>query len=231
MGRKVNPNGFRIGYNKNWSSQWFSEKQYANYLISDSQIRGLILKKHHRSGISDIIISRNRAEIVVTIYSSKPGVLIGRSGTGTQDLKLQIENTLKQRPGFDKQIVRLNIVEIKNAETNARLVAENIAGQLERRIAVKRAIRQAIERATEKRVKGIKIRISGRLGGADIARSEGNSSGSIPLQTIRSNVDYALSEAHTTFGILGVKVWIYNGESTEMPSEASLEPTRQHKIR
>lgn len=233
MGRKVNPNGFRLGYNKTWNSQWFSKNGYAEYLKSDSEIRAIILKKHPRSGISDINISRSRAEVVVTVHSSKPGVLIGRSGSGTQDIKAIIEKHINQNNDGNKLTVRLNIVEVKSPETNARLVAENIANQIERRIAVKRAVRQAMEKAIERRAKGIKIRVSGRLGGAEIARSEVASSGSVPLQTIRSNIDYALAEAKTTYGIVGVKVWIYNGENVNMPVEVTSENnnSRHHKNR
>lgn len=229
MGHKVNPIGFRLGFNKNWSSQWFSPKKYAEGLKEDFKIRELIQKKHHRSGIAEIQINRNRGEIVVSIFSSKPGVIIGRSGSGSQDLKQLIERTINTVSlNKEKQTVRLNIIEVKSPETNARLVAENIAGQLERRIAFKRAMRQAIEKANEKKVKGIKIRVSGRLGGAEIARSESTSSGSIPLQTIRSNIDYAQAEAHTSYGIVGVKVWVYNGELSYIPV---IEPSQDHHSR
>ena len=217
MGHKVNPTGLRLGFNKNWSSLWFSPKRYAANLKEDFTIRELVNKKHNRSGISEIQINRNRGEIIVSIFSSKPGVIIGRSGSGSQDLKALIEKTINSNSvSSEKQTVRLNIVEVKSSETNAKLIAENIAGQLERRIAFKRAMRQAIEKASEKRVRGIKIRVSGRLGGAEIARSESTSHGSIPLQTIRSQIDYAQAEAHTTYGIVGVKVWVYNGESNSI---------------
>jgi small subunit ribosomal protein S3 len=229
MGRKVNPVGFRLGFNKNWSAHWFGHgNRYSQYLEEDSRIRDIINKKHGRAGISEISISRNRGDIVVSISTSKPGILIGRSGSGSQDLKAQLERTLAiGKQAGEKQNVRLNIIELKTPETSAKLVAETIAGQIERRIAVKRAIRQAIERSMEKHVKGIKVRVSGRLGGAEIARSEVSSSGSIPLQTLRSNVDYAMAEAVTTYGVIGVKVWIYSGESANMPAETTTQSSHR----
>jgi small subunit ribosomal protein S3 len=233
MGQKVNPVGLRLGYNKTWLSHWFTPDKYAKNLEEDNRIRAMIMKRHARAGIDHISINRQRGEVVVTISTAKPGILIGRSGSGSQELKANIERLVqKNRDSRDKQLVRLNIVEMKNPETSARLVAETISGQIERRIAIKRAIRQAIERAMEKRVQGIKIRVSGRLGGAEIARSESASAGSIPLQTMRSNVDYALAEAKTTYGVVGVKVWVYTGESQEMPHEPVVErSSRQPKHR
>lgn len=232
MGQKVNPVGARLGFNKNWSTHWFSEKNYSQFLHEDSQIRDIIKKKYLRSGIAEIELFRNRGDIVVNIRTSKPGIIIGRSGAGAQDLKLKLEKQIaKTALAGTKPTLRLNILEIKNPELSAHIVAENIAGQIERRISVKRAIKQAMERTMEKRAKGIKIRVSGRLGGAEIARSEIVSSGSIPLQTIRSDVDYALAEAHTTFGVIGIKVWIYLGESDKMPMEQTNEQPSKSKSR
>ena len=230
MGQKVNPTGLRLGFNKSWSSHWFSSKEYSKCLQQDAEIKKLIFAKYQRSGIGSVEIFRNRGDIVVTIHTSKPGIIIGRSGAGAQELKGKIEKLLfknlssKERPSF-----RLNIVEIKNPELNATIVAENIANQIERRISVKRAIRQAIERTMEKKAKGIKVKVSGRLGGAEIARSEANSSGSIPLQTLRSDINYALAEAKTTFGVIGVKVWIYLGESAQLPTEQITEQPSRYK--
>lgn len=218
MGQKVNPVGVRLGFNKTWSAHWFSTKLYSTYLREDSIIKTLVTKRYPNSGVSQINIFRNRADIIITIHTSKPGLIIGRSGAGAQELRSQVEKALfkhinlKERPAL-----RINIVEVKVPELSAKIVAETIANQIERRISVKRAIKQAIERTIEKKALGIKIRVSGRLGGAEIARSEIASSGSIPLQTIRSNVDYALAEAKTTYGVIGVKVWIYLGQSDQLP--------------
>jgi small subunit ribosomal protein S3 len=225
MGQKVNPIGLRLGFNRGWSSHWFSTKEYSKCLQQDDMIKTIIRGKYARASISSIEIFRNRGDIVVNIHTAKPGIIIGRSGAGAQELRSMIEKklfqglTIKERPNF-----RLNIVEVKNPELSATIVAENIANQIERRISVKRAIRQAMERTMEKKAKGIKIKVSGRLGGAEIARSEAASSGSIPLQTLRSDISYALGEAKTTFGVIGVKVWIYLGESDQMPVD---QPTSQ----
>lgn len=232
MGQKVNPIGVRLGFNKNWQSHWFSERNFGTFLREDDTIKNIIRKKYPRSGIDSIDIFRNRGEIAVTIHTAKPGIIIGRSGIGAQELKALLEKELarlqaaKERPNL-----RISIVEFKNPELSATLVGENIAGQIERRIAIKRAIKQAAERTMEKRAKGIKIRVSGRLGGAEIARSEVISTGSIPLQTIRSDVSYALTEAHTTYGIIGIKVWIYLGESDDFPMVMPAESNSRHKLR
>jgi len=222
MGQKVNPVGLRLGYNKSWSAHWFSSNNYAAFLKEDAMIKALIKKRYVNSGVSSVDIYRNRGDLTISIHTSKPGVIIGRSGVGAQDLRAQMEKMLfknilpKQRPSL-----RINIVEVKNPELSAQIVAETIANQIERRISVKRAIRQAIERTMEKKALGIKIRVSGRLGGAEIARSEIMSNGSVPLQTMRSDVSYALAEAKTTFGVIGIKVWIYLGISETLPTEAN----------
>lgn len=222
MGQKVNPVGARIGYNKIWSSHWFGGHRFAEFLKQDHEIKQVVNKRFPKSGIAVIEIYRNRGELSVTIHTAKPGLIIGRSGSGAQELKGKIEKIIwnnlskKDRPAF-----RLNIVEVKSPELNAKIVAENIAGQLERRISVKRAMRQSAERTMEKRAKGIKIQVSGRLNGAEIARSENLSNGSIPLQTMRSDISYALAEAKTTFGVIGIKVWIYLGESEVFPFDSA----------
>ncbi|MBU6389090.1 30S ribosomal protein S3 [Patescibacteria group bacterium] len=222
MGQKVNPVGYRLGFNKNWYAHWFGGKKYAVYLQEDERIKKIIMKKYSKSGISSIEIFRSRGEITVSIHTAKPGVIIGRSGVGTQELKATLERQLfSNLSSKARSNLRLNIIEVKNPEMSAQIVADTVAGQIERRISVKRAMKQAVERSMEKKVNGIKIRISGRLGGAEIARSESVASGSIPLQTIRSNVDYALSEAHTTYGVVGVKVWIYLGEQDSLPLETT----------
>ncbi len=224
MGRKVNPIGARLGFNKNWVSHWFSERNYAESLHEDAIIRQIVTKRHARAGIASITIFRNRGDRAVTVHTAKPGLVIGRSGAGIQELRRLLELALtKHHKGLIPGSLRLNVVEVKNPELDAKLVGENIAGQIERRIAVKRAMRLAVERTMEKKAKGIKIQVSGRIGGAEIARSEKISQGSTPLQTLKSDISYASVEAKTTFGIIGVKVWIYLGESTEMPEPIQAE--------
>ena len=218
MGQKVNPIGFRLGFNVGWTSHWFATKGYANALREDALIKGVITKKYPRASIASIELFRNRGDIVVTIHTAKPGIIIGRGGAGSQELKRLVDNKVATLyPTGGKPNIRINIVEVKNPELSAAIVAEIIAGQLERRISVKRAIRQAMERTMEKKAKGIKIKVSGRLNGAEIARNESVFTGSIPLQTLRSNISYALGEAHTTYGVIGIKVWIYLGESDTFP--------------
>jgi small subunit ribosomal protein S3 len=227
MGQKVNPNGFRLGFNKNWSAHWFAGKNYAAYLEQDAIARTTVMKRYPRAGIALIEVFRRQGEVVVTIHTAKPGIIIGRGGAGSTELRANLEKQLfkhilpKERPNL-----RLNIVEVKSPELSARLVAETIAGQLERRIAPKRAMRQAIERTMERRAKGIKVRIAGRLNGAEIARSENSSNGSIPLQTMRSDLSYAQAEAKTTYGVIGIKVWIYLGQQDEMPEDTAEQPSR-----
>jgi len=228
MGQKVNPVGVRIGFNKGWTSHWFVGNNLSRALQEDYSIKQIIEKRYHHSGIASTDIFRNRGDIVVTIHSSKPGIIIGRSGAGAQELRANIEKAIQAvRKSQDKVTLRVNIVEARTPELNATIVAETIANQLERRISVKRAIKQAIERTMEKRAKGIKIKVSGRLNGAEIARSEGSSQGSIPLQTLRSDISYALAQANTTYGVIGIKVWIYLGDSEELPIESTPEP--QHR--
>lgn len=232
MGRKVNPIGMRIGFNKTWTSHWYSDQTYASALQEDAAIRNYVNKRYHHSGICSTEIFRNRGDIVVTVHTSKPGLIIGRSGVGAQELKANLEKAvLKVRKFVGKVNLRVNIMEVRNPELNANVVAETIANQIERRISPKRAIRQAMERTMEKRAKGIKIKISGRLNGADIARSEMVSNGSIPLQTLRSDISYALAEANTTYGAIGVKVWIYTGQADSLPIQATPEQQRTHTRR
>jgi len=222
MGQKVNPTGFRLGFNRDWHAHWFSDKNLAQLLKDDALIRDTVIKKHVRAGISAIDIFRNRGDVSVVIHTAKPGIIIGRSGAGALELKASLEKGLfKHIEGKNRPALRISIMEEKNPELNASLVAENIAGQIERRISVKRAIKQAVERTMEKRAKGIKIKVSGRIGGAEIARNEQVSHGSIPLQTLRSDISYALAEAKTTFGVVGIKVWIYLGESDQVEFDTS----------
>jgi small subunit ribosomal protein S3 len=206
VGQKVNPHGLRVGVIKEWDAKWFaSKKDFAEHLIEDVKLREMLKKKLYDAGISKIEIERAANRIKVNIYTAKPGIVIGRGGTGADTIKKEIEK-------FTKKSAILNIVDIKSPDTDAQLVAENIAAQLERRISFRRAMKQAMQRAMKAGAKGIKTMVSGRLGGADIARSEGYHEGTIPLQTLRADIEYGFAEADTTFGKLGVKVWIYKGE-------------------
>jgi len=206
MGQKVNPHGLRVGVIKEWDTRWFaSKKDFAGYLLEDHKIRVYLKKKLFPAGVSKILIERTLNKIVVDIYTAKPGIVIGRGGSGVEILKKELLNLT------GKNIV-VNIIEVKVPEMDAQLVAENIAAQLERRISFRRAMKQSLGRTMKVGAKGIKIQCSGRLGGAEIARSEGYHEGSIPLQTIRADIDYGFAEASTTYGRLGVKVWIYKGE-------------------
>ena len=207
MGQKVNPHGARVGVIFDWSTRWYAgKKDFANNLIEDYKLREMLKEKFYATGISRIDIERSAKMITVNIFTGKPGMIIGRGGAGIEALKAEITNFLG-RPA------NINIMEIKVPDTNAQLVAENIAQQLEKRISFRRALKQAQQRAMKvPGVKGIKTSVSGRLGGADIARTEHYHDGSIPLQTLRANIDYGFAEAKTTYGRLGVKVWIYKGQ-------------------
>ncbi|HQA60798.1 MAG TPA: 30S ribosomal protein S3, partial [Tepidanaerobacteraceae bacterium] len=204
MGQKIHPHGLRVGIIKDWDSRWYSEKDFADQLLEDYKIRQYIKKKLYQAGISRIEIERAAKRIRVTVNTAKPGMVIGKGGSGVDELKAELEQMT------DKQ-VSINVVEIKNPDIDAQLVAENIASQLERRISFRRAMKQAISRALKSGAKGIKTMVSGRLGGAEIARSEMYHEGTIPLQTLRADIDYGFAEAHTTYGRIGVKVWIYKG--------------------
>ena len=207
MGQKVNPNGFRVGVIKDWNTRWYaSKKDFANFLVEDRKIRDFVKKKYFLASISRIEIDRAAGKITVSIFTARPGLLIGKGGTGIEVIKEEI----KKATGKD---VSVNIMEIRDPDADAQLVAENIASQLEKRISFRRALKQAMGRAMQKNsVKGIKLMVSGRLGGAEIARSEGYHDGSIPLQTMRADIQYGFAEAKTTYGRIGCKVWIYKGE-------------------
>lgn len=206
MGQKVNPHGLRVGIIKDWSSNWYADKKtFSDNLVEDHKIREFVKKELYSAGISGIKIERTRKKIKVTLYTAKPGIVIGRGGEGVEDLKKKVEK-------FTDKAVLVNVEEVKKPDLDAQLVAENIAFQLERRITFRRAMKQAIQRTMKEGAKGIKTQVSGRLGGADIARSEGYSEGTIPLQTLRADIEYGFAEADTTYGKLGVKVWLYKGE-------------------
>ncbi len=206
MGQKVHPIGARLGIVKDWSSKWYADdKHFADYLVEDQKIRKFLKKKEYEAGISKIEIERTAKMIKVNIHTAKPGILIGKGGAGIESLK----NDVKKLIGKD---VNLNVVEEKNIDLNAQLVAENIAGQLERRISFRRAMKQCMQKTMKAGAAGIKTAVSGRLGGADMARTEFYKEGNIPLQTLRADIDYGFAEAATTYGKIGVKVWIYKGE-------------------
>lgn len=206
MGQKVNPHGLRVGIIKDWDSKWFADKKdFGDLLVEDYKIRELVKKDAFLSGVPKIEIERAANRVKVSVYTSKPGMVIGKSGAGVEELKKKVE-------ALTKKSVIINVEEVKNPDANAQLVAENIASQLERRVTFRRAMKQSIQRSMRAGIKGIKTAVSGRLGGADMARTEGYSEGTIPLHTFRANIDYGFAEADTTYGKVGVKVWIYKGE-------------------
>ena len=206
MGQKVNPHGARVGVIYDWSTRWYAgKKDFANNLNEDFRLRKMLKEKFYACGISRIDIERSASRMTVTVFAGKPGMIIGRSGKGIEDLKADVEK-------FVGHAVNIRVMEVKVPDVDAQLIAENIAQQLEKRIAFRRAMKQSIQRANKAGAKGVKIAISGRLGGADIARTEHYREGSIPLQTLRANIDYGFSEAKTTYGRLGVKVWVYKGQ-------------------
>lgn len=210
MGQKVSPHGLRVGVIKDWDSKWYADKKdFANYLIEDKNIREFVKKRLYAAGISRILIDRAaNNQIKVTILTGKPGMIIGRSGTGIDDLKAALAKLTGKK-------VDVSIVEIRRIEMDSQLTAESIAQALEKRISFRRAMKQAMGRTMKAGAKGIKILVSGRLGGAEIARSEKYSEGNVPLHTLRANIDYGFAEANTTYGKLGVKVWINHGEVLE----------------
>lgn len=208
MGQKVNPHGFRVGVIKDWNSRWYADKHnFADNLVEDNKVREFVKKKLYTAGVAKIEIERAAKRLKLNIFTAKPGIVIGKGGAGIEELKKEIN---KIAP--DKNIV-LNIVEVKNVDGNAQLMAENIAQQLEKRISFRRAMKQTIQRAMRVRgVQGVKTMCGGRLGGAEIARSENYHEGTIPLQTLRADIDYGFAEANTVYGKIGVKVWVYKGE-------------------
>lgn len=206
MGQKVNPHGLRVGVIKNWDSRWFvSDKQFGDTIVSDYNLRKYLKKKLYAAGVPQIEIERDRERVKIFIHCAKPGVVIGRGGSEIEKLRMECEAIVKLP-------VSVNVVEIKNPDLNAQLVAENIAAQLENRVSFRRAMKMSIGRTMKLGAKGIKVNVSGRLGGAEIARSEHYHEGTIPLQTLRADIDYGFAEANTTYGKIGVKVWIYKGE-------------------
>ncbi|MBQ5824865.1 MAG: 30S ribosomal protein S3 [Clostridia bacterium] len=208
MGQKINPTGLRIGVIKDWESRWYADKSsFGDTLVEDYNLREYLLKALASAGVPKVEIERDAKRVRINIHCAKPGMVIGRGGSEIEKLKKVCEKKL----GGDKEVF-INIIEIKQPDLNAQLVAENIAAQLEKRVSFRRALKQAISRTMKLGAKGIKTQVSGRIGGAEIARSERYHEGTIPLQTIRADIDYGFAEAHTTYGIIGVKVWLYKGE-------------------
>ncbi len=221
MGQKVNPHGARVGVIFDWSTRWYAgKKDFSNNLIEDYKLRQMLKEKYYSTGISRIDIERSASRMTVTLFAGKPGMIIGRSGKGIEELKAEVEK-------FCGHAVNIRVFDVKTPDADAQLISENIAQQLEKRIAFRRAMKQSIQRAMKSGAKGVKVAISGRLGGADIARTEHYHEGSIPLQTLRANIDYGFAEAKTTYGRLGVKVWVYKGQilpkAKKAPQSAAIE--------
>jgi small subunit ribosomal protein S3 len=207
VGQKVNPHGLRVGVIKDWNAKWYADnRNFADYLVEDNKVRKFVKNKLKSSGVSKIEIERAAKRVKLNIYTAKPGMVIGRGGQGIEALKKELNSLIANKN------VLINIVEVKNADSDAQLMAENIASQLERRISFRRAMKQTIQRAMRYGVKGVKTSCAGRLAGAEIARTEQYHEGTIPLQTLRADIDYGFAEADTTYGKIGVKVWVYRGE-------------------
>jgi small subunit ribosomal protein S3 len=217
VGQKVNPVGLRIGIIRDWESKWYAEKDFGTLLIEDVKIREFLKKKLKEAAVSKIEIERAANRVNVTIHTAKPGIVIGKGGAEVEVLRGQLTKISNGKK------VHINISEIKNPEMDAILVAESIAQQLERRVSFRRAMKQAMQRTQRAGAKGIKTSVSGRLGGAEIARQEGYSEGTVPLHTLRADIDYGTAEAHTTYGRIGVKVWIYRGEVLPTKKRAAEE--------
>ena len=205
MGQKVNPHGLRVGVIKDWDSRWYADADFADYLVEDYNIRKFLKKKLYSAGVSKIEIERASDRVKVIIYTAKPGVVIGKGGSSIEELKKDLQKMT------DKKLL-IDVKEVKRPDKDAQLVAENIAQQLENRISFRRAMKSCMQRTMRSGALGIKTSVSGRLGGADMARTEFYSEGTIPLQTLRANIDYGFAEADTTYGKVGVKTWIYHGE-------------------
>jgi len=212
LGQKVNPLGLRLNITRTWDSIWYADKEYATYLIEDQKIRKYLKKRLYHAGLSKIIIERTGEKMRVKLFTARPGIVIGKKGAEIEILKKDLEQ-------FVQRQVTLDIQEVRRPEADAQLVAENVASQLVRRVAFRRAMKKAVNSALRFGVQGIKISCSGRLGGAEMSRCEWVREGRVPLHTLRADVDYALAEANTTYGIIGVKVWIFNGEVLDEKEE------------
>ncbi|MDR3606572.1 MAG: 30S ribosomal protein S3 [Oligoflexia bacterium] len=222
MGQKVNPIGFRLGVTRTWDSRWFSKKDYSKLLHEDLKLRDYLKGKLHGAGIARIEIERYANNVKINVHTARPGIVIGKKGAGVEQLKADVQK-------FSKNEVSLNIIEVKKPEANATLIAENVASQLEKRVAFRRAMKKCMTSAFKQGIKGIKIRVSGRLGGAEIARTEWYSEDSVPLHTLRANIDYGTAEARTTYGVIGIKAWVYHGEMPTLKRQAVVEAKAKQK--
>ena len=221
MGQKVHPTGIRLGIVKDWTSKWYADsKTFPDHIKSDYQIRSLIKKKLKDASVSKIAIERPSKKVNITIHTARPGIVIGKKGEDIEKLRAEIAKLV----GMNISDVRINIAEVRKPELDAQLVAEGIAQQLERRVMFRRAMKRAVTNTMRVGAEGIKVKVGGRLNGAEIARSEWYREGRVPLHTLRADIDYGLAEAHTTYGVIGVKVWIFKGEVFDKPEAAAAEP-------
>jgi small subunit ribosomal protein S3 len=222
MGHKIHPTGFRMGVIYDWLGKWYADRNYSELLHEDLKIRGLISRTLGDASISKVEVERNANQASLTIHTAKPGIVIGRGGQKVEELRNRLEKLTSRR-------VRVNISEIRQPELDAYLVARSVADQLQRRVAHRRAMKQAVQRTMQRGAKGVKIRVGGRLGGSEMSRNETEKDGRIPLHTLRADIDYGLAEAHTTFGLIGVKVWIYKGDILPPPRKTRVveEPARE----
>ncbi len=216
MGQKVHPIGFRLGITRTWESRWYAKKDYAKLLHEDLKLRQVLKEKLFAAGIARIEIERAAAKVKINVHTARPGIVIGKKGAGVDQLRSEVQK-------LSSAEVILNIIEVRNPEANAQLIAENVAAQLEKRVAFRRAMKKCMTSAFKQGIKGIKIRVAGRLGGAEIARAEWYSEDSVPLHTLRANIDYGFTEASTVYGQIGVKVWVYNGETQTLKRQAAQE--------
>ena len=223
MGQKIHPHGLRLGITSDWKSHWYADKNYADYVAEDIKVREYLEKNLERAGISDIVIERTRDRVRVDIHTARPGIVIGRRGAEADRIRRELEK-------LTGKMVALNIIEVKNIDADATLVAQSIAEQLVNRVAFRRAMRKAIQSAMRNpQVKGIKVMTSGRLGGAEMSRVERYHEGRVPLHTLRAEIDYGTAEAHTTFGVIGVKVWIYKGDVVGGVRESELNAPKSER--
>jgi small subunit ribosomal protein S3 len=216
MGQKVNPISFRLGVIRSWDSQWYSKGDYADLLHEDIKLRAFLKKKLFSAGIARIEIERAAGKVKINVHTARPGIVIGKKGSGVETLKAEVQKLSRAQ-------LFLNIIEVKSPDANSTLIAENVAQQLEKRVAFRRAMKKVMTSAFKAGVKGIKIRCSGRLGGAEIARTEWYSEDSVPLHTLRANIDYGVATASTTYGVIGIKVWVYTGEVPTLRRQAAAQ--------
>jgi small subunit ribosomal protein S3 len=223
MGQKVNPIGFRLGVTRTWDSRWYAKRDFARLLKEDLELRRFLKEKLYSAGIARIEIERAANKVKINVHTARPGIVIGKKGSGVEQLKAELQR-------LSKNEVFLNIIEVKKPEANATLIAENVASQLEKRVAFRRAMKKCMTAAFKQGIKGIKIRVSGRLGGAEIARTEWYSEDSVPLHTLRANVDYGTATARTTYGVIGVKTWVYTGEVQTLKKQAAAEAKAAQQV-